>query len=63
MSDYQTPEAEWELANWERALTINVGTAYLCRTCDNLVMVTRGGTGVMELTCCGKPMERVKASK
>jgi len=54
-----TPEAQWELAEWERRLTIHVGEAYVCRQCENLVMVTKGGVGVMELICCGKPMERV----
>ena len=55
-----TPEGEWELTDWEQALTIHVGTAYVCRECENLVMVTRGGVGVMELICCGKPMEKVE---
>ena len=51
--------AEWELKDWQRALSINAGTAFFCRECRNLVMVTRGGVGAMELICCGKPMERV----
>jgi hypothetical protein len=59
--DYQSTNQAWELEQWEEALTIQVGTAWVCRECDNLVMVTRGGTGVMELTCCGQPMERVHA--
>jgi desulfoferrodoxin-like iron-binding protein len=50
---------QWDLAEWERALTIRVGTAYACRHCGNLVMVTKGGVGVMELVCCGAPMEEV----
>jgi hypothetical protein len=57
----ETPPAEWNLAEWEKALTIHVGTAYVCRVCSNLTMVTRGGVGVMELVCCGRPMERVAA--
>jgi desulfoferrodoxin-like iron-binding protein len=48
-----------DLAGWEQALAIEVGTSYLCRTCGNVVMVTRGGVGVMELVCCGVPMERI----
>lgn len=54
---------EWNLGEWEGALTINVGTTYVCRICENVVMVTRGGLGVLNLECCGKPMERVKASE
>ena len=50
---------EYNLEDWERALTIHVGTAYACRECENLVMVTRGGVGVMELNCCGRPMEKI----
>ena len=53
--------AEWNLSEWEQALTIHVGEAYACRKCGNVVMVTRGGVGVMELVCCGSPMERVAA--
>jgi hypothetical protein len=52
--------AEWELNDWKKALTIHVGTAYCCRQCRNLVMITRGGVGVMELICCGRPMERIE---
>jgi hypothetical protein len=58
--DYQSTNQAWELEQWEKALSIHVGTAWVCRECENLVMVTRGGTGVMELTCCGSPMERVQ---
>ena len=61
MTDYpQTPPADWDLGDWEQALTIRVGTVYVCRECENIVMVTRGGVGVMELVCCGKPMEEVR---
>ena len=55
----QNPPPGWSLGEWEKALTIHVGTAYACRKCGNLVMVTRGGVGVMQLKCCGNPMERV----
>lgn len=50
---------DWDLTEWEEVLTINVGAAYVCRECQNLVMVTRGGVGVMQLRCCGDPMEKV----
>ena len=50
---------DWYLDEWEKALTIHVGEAYACRQCENLVMVTKGGIGVLDLVCCGKPMEKV----
>ena len=56
-------QPDWALEDWEKALTIKVGTAYLCRECENLVMVTRGGVGVLDLRCCGKPMEKVTSCK
>ncbi len=64
MGEYEEigPE-EWSLEDWERALTIRVGAAYACRECENLVMVTRGGVGVMQLTCCGRPMAKVGPSR
>jgi len=51
--------ADWDLGDWEEALTIHVGTAFACRVCGNLVMVTRGGTGVLDLNCCGRSMEQI----
>lgn len=56
------PKTGWEIEDWERALTIHVGAAHRCRKCGNLVMVTRGGVGVMELKCCGALMEKVTAA-
>jgi hypothetical protein len=55
----EMPPADWNLGDWESALTIKVGQAYACRECENLVMVTRGGVGIIQLHCCGKPMECV----
>jgi len=60
MTDANDVPMEWSLGEWEQALTIHVGTAYACRECGNLVMVTRGGVGVMQLECCGRPMERIE---
>ena len=60
---YQAPPPDWDLGDWERVLTIHVGTPYVCRDCGNIAMVTRGGVGVLELKCCGKPMERVEATR
>jgi len=60
MSEFpETPPPEWNLGEWEQALTIHVGEAYVCRKCGNAVIVTRGGVGVMDLACCGKPMEKI----
>ncbi len=56
--DFAQPD--WNLQDWEKALTINVGTSYICRECDNIVMVTKGGVGVLDLQCCGAPMEKVE---
>lgn len=54
----ETPPPEWGLDEWEEALTIHVGASFVCRACGNVVMVTRGGVGIMELICCGKPMQQ-----
>ena len=58
---YEVPESlhDWNTGDWEKVLSIHVGTAHICRACQNLVMVTKGGLGVMELICCGRPMEKV----
>jgi hypothetical protein len=50
---------EWDLGDWEKALTIHVGTTYACRRCGNLAMVTKGGVGIMDMVCCGKQMEKL----
>ena len=60
MSEYpETAPPDWDLGDWERVLTITVGSEYVCRICQNLVMVTRGGVGNLELICCGQQMEEV----
>ncbi|HDZ20378.1 hypothetical protein LCGC14_0397680 [marine sediment metagenome] len=55
----ESPPPQWDLDDWEEALTIHVGVSYVCRDCGNVVMVTRGGVGILDLRCCGKPMEQV----
>jgi len=55
----ELPKTAWDLGDWEQELTIHVGRAYVCRTCKNLVMVTKGGLGVLQLNCCGSAMEQV----
>ncbi len=63
MSEFpETPPPDWHLEEWENVLTIHVGRAYVCRECRNLVMITKGGVGIMKLVCCGRPMERVEPS-
>jgi len=52
---------DYDLDDWERALTLRVGRVYVCRSCGNRVMVTRGGVGVLDLVCCGRPMELLPA--
>ncbi|MFQ6093782.1 MAG: hypothetical protein ACE5OR_14100 [bacterium] len=52
--------AEWTREEWEQAWTIHLGRAYACQTCGTLVMVTKGGIGVLEPICCGQDMELVK---
>ena len=51
---------EYDADEWEKALALNVGTSYVCRTCGQLIMVTKGGIGKMEHKCCGALMEKVE---
>lgn len=53
----------WDLGDWENSLTIDVGSVYCCRKCNNIAMVTKGGLGVLQLGCCDQPMEKVEASE
>ncbi len=57
--DPESASQQWDLEAWQDALTIHVGSAWGCRECGNLVMITRGGVGVLRLRCCGQPMEKV----
>ena len=64
MSDFEsTPAPEYDLAQWEKALTIRVGEAWVCRTCGEVAMVTRGGVGSLEMICCGRPMQKLAPGK
>jgi desulfoferrodoxin-like iron-binding protein len=51
-------QPDWDFDEWERVLTLHVGTAYACRICGNVVMVTKGGVGILDLVCCGIPMTK-----
>jgi hypothetical protein len=53
-------EAEWSVEEWKKAWTIRVGQAYACSECGSMVMVTKGGIGVLEPVCCGKQMSLVE---
>ncbi|MHC4914967.1 MAG: hypothetical protein ACYTGB_05695 [Planctomycetota bacterium] len=55
----ESPPPEWNLGEGEQVLTIHVGTVYGCRKCGNLVAVTRGGVGTLELVCCRQPMAKI----
>jgi hypothetical protein len=51
--------AEWSTDEWTSEWTIRVGKAYFCQVCGTMVMVTKGGIGVIEPRCCGKVMREV----
>jgi len=55
---YSSPE--WTADDWARAWRIEVGQAYRCRECANMIMVVKGGTGTLAPRCHGKPMEPVE---
>lgn len=57
MNDMPETSPEESMDAWQQALSIHVGTVYGCRRCGNLVIVTRGGVGNMELSCCGEAMQ------
>jgi desulfoferrodoxin-like iron-binding protein len=50
---------DWNLEEWEEALTLRVGTAYGCRRCGNVVMVSKGGVGILDLVCCAEQMREM----
>jgi desulfoferrodoxin-like iron-binding protein len=53
----------WDYGDWEESLSIDVGSVYRCSVCNNVAMVTKGGLGVLQLGCCGQPMEKVVAEE
>ena len=63
MADVPDTTPEESLEAWEQALTIHTGLVYACRTCGNRVVITHGGVGNLELTCCGKPMSQVNPDR
>ncbi len=60
MNDESNPTSpEWSVEEWTTEWTIRVGKAYLCQVCGTMVMVTKGGVGVIEPKCCSRDMEEV----
>jgi len=53
-------EEEWHIDEWTGEWTIRVGKAYACSKCGSMVMVTKGGIGVMEPKCCKRDMKLVE---
>jgi hypothetical protein len=51
--------SEWTHEEWEREWHIEVGTAYACKKCGNMIMITKGGVGAMEPYCCEQLMQRM----
>jgi hypothetical protein len=51
---------DWTTDEWLKAWTVRVGKAYRCLECDTLVMSVKGGVGVLEPLCCGKPMQAIE---
>lgn len=56
-------ESEWGREEWKKAWNLRVGKAFHCSKCGAMVMVTKGGVGMLELKCCGMPMEPVEIEK
>ncbi len=54
---------EWTVDEWKEAWTIKVGSAYHCKKCDSMVMVTKGGVGVLDPRCCDTVMEHIDRDK
>jgi hypothetical protein len=53
---------EWTVDEWQNEWSIKVGRVYACTGCGSMVMVTKGGIGVLEPICCDKKMELVQKS-
>lgn len=59
--DYTT--SEWTRGEWERAWHLNVGTAYGCKKCGSVIMITKGGVGTLEPYCCDQMMKPLEMGK
>ncbi|MEE8574212.1 MAG: hypothetical protein V3T30_02265, partial [Thermodesulfobacteriota bacterium] len=56
MANGNYPEYEWTVEEWTDAWNIRVGSAYACKKCGSMIIVTKGGVGVLEPNCCGVEM-------
>ncbi len=50
----ELPAGEWTVEQWSKAWSIQVGRVYVCRQCNTMIMVTKGGVGNLEPICCGQ---------
>lgn len=55
-----TEYKEWDFDEWEKAWNIKVGKVFVCDKCKNALLVCKGGTGTLDLKCCGSPMTEFK---
>jgi len=55
--------SEWTHEEWEREWHISVGSAYACKKCGNMIMITKGGVGTLEPYCCDELMQPVGKRK
>ena len=51
---------EWDFEEWEKAWNIEVGKVYTCDVCKNTLLVCKGGTGTLDLQCCGRQMKEFR---
>ncbi len=58
--DSFSSNAEWSVGEWSEEWSITVGKAFACSECGTMIMVTKGGIGVLETKCCGKEMRTVE---
>ncbi len=58
--DYTT--SEWTHEEWEQGWHLNVGSAYACSKCGNMIMITKGGVGTLEPYCCEQLMKPLRKS-
>lgn len=62
MSEDDFSQAEWTVDEWTEEWSIEVGKAYACDKCGSMVMVVKGGIGVLEPKCCETEMKLVERS-
>ncbi|HHL39389.1 MAG TPA: hypothetical protein ENJ37_02675 [Deltaproteobacteria bacterium] len=55
-------DGEWRREEWMEEWSINMGNAFVCNECGAVVMVTRGGIGMLEPRCCDRAMAPLKTA-